>query len=56
MTKKAMMDEMVAFGMIPVQDVNYYLRRGKDTIERLYKEKLPKRKEWLKKNGLIKED
>lgn len=51
MTKKAMIDEMVAYGCISKTDRNYLMKRSKKDIEELYNEAIPLRKAHLEKNA-----
>lgn len=51
MTKKAMINEMVAYGCINETDKNYLMKRSKEDIKELYNRAIPLRKAYLEKNA-----
>lgn len=51
MTKKAMIEEMIAYGCINKTDRSYLMKFLKEDIEKIYNEAISRRKAYLEKNA-----
>lgn len=49
MTKREMVNHMIEVGCIKAEDYNIWMRKLKDSIERVYNEVVPRRIEYLNK-------